>query len=372
MRRMRAGFWSYLWFGVPALAAAVAGYGIYSKARNNSVIATVPSSGLKSGEGLHAAGHGRAKGLKGAKDSKNGARAPASFMEKFGSKLGSLSKKDETDSIGKSPSIPIGKGAAFEESESDEYVGTGYAVTPGPAARSLAAAEVGQVAGNTCDRSELRGASPEAVRVNKKDWNRVMDAFHASKRELTSWLTSQDFPKPIADVMLARVNDLKIQRPSSIEEPDLSWRGIAIYTSSAESPLIRVGTGFVKRMLASTDLAKFEMTRLVAQTWAPCELEKQKISSIWSPLLKCLGSNVESCRDGTNSESGWAVSTSVAFAVHPPGLHCTLPAFSDPKTASCLSAWKPLASARVVKSARAVASEPWATDEVPSSTHGKK
>jgi hypothetical protein len=137
--------------------------------------------------------------------------------------------------------------------------------------------------------------------------------------------------------MEKRVNELKIQRPPVLEEPDLAWRGIGVYASGGESgePIIRVGGGFVKLALAYPDRAKFELARLVAQAWAPCELKRISPVAAWKPLLDCMNmKDAQTCGEGTFSEEGWAVSTTLANAVMAPG--CELPVLKNPELAKCM------------------------------------
>jgi hypothetical protein len=354
MRRMRGGFWSFFWFGVPALAAGIAIYTyVGSKKR-------VPAPGDRAGaEAAQAEAEkpqGKAKGkdvASGAKPEK-GKRSPASFMERFGEKFG----KQWGNSDGKAPVIPVKKGRSDDEEDyaGDEALSGGYAITPGPAGRGVASSseDGAHVAGEFCERAELRGQSPGSTKVSKKDWAKVIEQFHGAKRDLAAWVKAQDFPKPIASALEERVARLRIQRPPAQEEPDLAWRGIGAYTAgnATDGPLLRVGGGFIRRVTDDPRRARFEMTRLVAQAWAPCELEKQKLTAVWSSLLGCLGAPAEACTDGSNSEAAWAVSTSVAYAVAP--ANCTVPAFADAKSASCLKAWKPVT--RRLASER---TEPW-------------
>jgi hypothetical protein len=72
--------------------------------------------------------------------------------------------------------------------------------------------------------------------------------------------------------------------------------------------------------------SRFEIARLVAQSWAPCELERIGATQPWGALLQCLNVDSGSCGVGSYSESGWAVSTAVAAFVAPPG--CEVPALA--------------------------------------------
>lgn len=194
--------------------------------------------------------------------------------------------------------------------------------------------------GAECARIEYRGDGPQATKVTKGEWITVMDQFHAAKHELLVWLDKHrsQLSGPTAQAMEKQVRDLKIQRPPASEEPDLSWRGIGVFGQNADGDaMIKLGGGFVRLADKHPARARFEMTRLVAQAWAPCELQRLTAQdSTWTPLLHCLGvTENQSCAQGTYSESGWAVSTVVASAVAPPG--CQIPALKQSDAARCVS-----------------------------------
>lgn len=211
--------------------------------------------------------------------------------------------------------------------------------------------------GADCAAIEYRGLGPDRTRVTKGEWITVMDQFHAAKHGLLSWLEKRkrEVPAPVFEAMSNQVKNLKIQRPPAAEEPDLSWRGIGVYTQNSEGePIVKLGGGFVRLSTRHPARARFEMSRLVAQSWAPCEMSKLAAGAetTWSPLLKCLGVNEsQGCGAGTYSEGGWAISTTLAKAVAGPG--CLVPAFKDPSLAKC-AATLPLGAAHA---SREVASE---------------
>jgi hypothetical protein len=105
--------------------------------------------------------------------------------------------------------------------------------------------------------------------------------------------------------------------------------------------MIRVGGGFLQLVKKDPKRAKFELARLISQTWSPCELKKMKLGNIWKSTLDCL--NLKEldfgCSEGSYSESGWAVSTAVALTVANPG--CSIPAFNGADIAKCLKAKEP-------------------------------
>jgi hypothetical protein len=198
----------------------------------------------------------------------------------------------------------------------------------------------GASTGGECAALEYPGSGPQATRVTKRDWAVVMRRFHEAKRELLAWIDKRraEMPEATSDAMAHQVRGLKIQRPPASEEPDLSWRGIGVYTQSSEGePIVKVGGGFIRLAIQHPERGRFEMTRLVAQSIAPCELKRiGAVEGSWAPLLGCLGvSESQACAQGSYSEGGWAVSTTLAAAVSPPG--CKIPAFDSPDMAKCLN-----------------------------------
>ncbi len=205
------------------------------------------------------------------------------------------------------------------------------------AARDVAGKKEAEVA-NKCASIEYRGDGPEHTKITKDEWGKVMTAFHGAKGELLTWLRKhkRELPDRTAKLMEKQVRELRIQRPPAVEEPDLTWRGIGVWTQDvAGAPMLRVGSGFVKLVNKQAARGKFEMTRLVAQAWAPCELQRVDAGAPWDPLLKCLNINEErACAAGTYSEGGWAVSSAIATKLANPG--CAVPAFADASMAACL------------------------------------
>jgi hypothetical protein len=210
-----------------------------------------------------------------------------------------------------------------------------------PSAKLAAAANDAAATGKDCAPVEYRGNGPEHTKVTKAEWAAVMDQFHDAKDQLAKWLHQNRaaIPEATYSMMERQVKNLKIQRPPSADEPDLAWRGIGVYTQGNDNEaLIKIGGGFVKLANRHPARAKFEIARLVAQSWAPCELARAsnaETSTAWAPLMKCLGlAEGQGCGQGTFSEAGWAVSTTVAASVSPPG--CSIQAFNDPELAKCL------------------------------------
>ncbi len=203
--------------------------------------------------------------------------------------------------------------------------------------KTRAALDAVPFAGRKCSNLEFRGDGPDGTKVTKEEWARVMTVFHGAKGELLGWLRryKKELPDKTAYIMEAQVRNLKIQRPPALEEPDLTWRGIGVWGKDQRGePILRLGSGFVKLVMRNPQRGKFEMTRLVAQSWAPCELQRMDAGAPWELLLTCMGvSEAQSCGTGTYSESGWAVSSVLASLVSNPG--CTLPAFTQGSVAAC-------------------------------------
>ncbi len=192
--------------------------------------------------------------------------------------------------------------------------------------------------GKKCVSIEYRGDGPIHTHLTPEEWSKVMAVFHNVKDSLQDWLENhrREFPDKTTAIMTAQLKKLKIERPPATEEPDLSWRGIGVLTqTSTRTPVIRMGGGLVKLILKHPPRGRFELTRLVAQVWAPCELLRNSAPGAWDPLLKCLGvAEDNACSAGTFSEGGWAVSSALAAIVSPPG--CTVPAFADAGVAQCI------------------------------------
>ena len=191
-----------------------------------------------------------------------------------------------------------------------------------------------------CQSVEIRGDGGPKSLVTPQEWSQVVDVFHHSKDLLISWMKSHStqLPQGSAAMLEKLVHELKIVQPvhASTEESDLSWRGIGVWVRDDQgSPLVLMGGGFLKLLKADPHRAAFEMTRLVAQSWSPCELSQNGVGPVWSPLLSCLGEVEEKdCSAGKSYENTWGVSSSLAMTLESPG--CQLPVFQDEKKKSCL------------------------------------
>jgi hypothetical protein len=203
---------------------------------------------------------------------------------------------------------------------------------------------------DSCTSFELRGDGMAETHVSNEEWAKVMDLFHDSKAGLQTWLTAHkaEFPGGLVKWMSAQVEGAKLQRPPLAEEPDLNWRGIGVIAHSSTDadsvPLLRVGGGFIKLAVTDSKRASFELTRLLAEAWNPCDMPTGARGT-WQPLLKCMGTKEQdwdykkSCALGSQTEAGWAVATAVAVSVSPPG--CMVPAFRTASVSQCVkkTAW---------------------------------
>ena len=205
---------------------------------------------------------------------------------------------------------------------------------------SDAARSIGMAAGDMCTSAEIAGVGPIDSKVTAKNWTKIMVQYHGLKGKILSWLEDdhQKFPKKYSDTSYAwmqeQIKELRVQRPANENEPDLSWRGIGALSYDQAGVILRLGGSFPSLMTVNPPRARFELARLIAQVWSPCEFEKAKQVSPWTDALKCLGVAGEAKCDNTLSESGWAVSSAVATTVANPG--CRVPAFTN-ETVACLN-----------------------------------
>lgn len=198
--------------------------------------------------------------------------------------------------------------------------------------------------GSGCAPAEYRGTSLEKTKVDSKEWSRVMDVFHGIKADYYGWLKDRksQLSPTIFSNMDRIMHELKIQRAPVPEHPDLAWRGIGIFSNEAGTePIIRLGGGFMYLLQSSPARARFELARLVAQVWSPCELSRFNAQETWNALLTCLDmKEPNACISGSFSEGAWAVSSALASVVAPPP-GCLLPAFKNEKNMACLNSLRP-------------------------------
>jgi hypothetical protein len=193
-----------------------------------------------------------------------------------------------------------------------------------------------------CRRVEYRGDGYQHSQISKANWKKVLAQFEQSRELLKTWLAKNQgkITDSLSVYMEEQLQEIQLVAPPSMEEPDLSWRGIGTWTrDEAGKPLIRLGGGFIKLVLKQPKRAQFEMTRLIAQSWAPCELQKVDSKNPWEKLTACLEVTEEqACSSGSYSEAGWAMSSSLAMMLSPPG--CKLPIFVQENKTKCLQALK--------------------------------
>ncbi len=196
-----------------------------------------------------------------------------------------------------------------------------------------------------CAKLEYRGHGPGMAILTQEQWDKVMSEFHWAKNHLLAWLreNKKSFSDSTYAEMEKQVQSLKVQRPPTLDEPDLAWRGVGVWThDDTGAPLVRLGGGFPLLVEKNQARARFELARLLAQAWTPCELNRISVTHPWNPLLQCLqitGQN--GCSAGSYSEEAWAVSSTLAAHVADPG--CVVPAFHESALSACMKSI-PLAS----------------------------
>jgi hypothetical protein len=316
MRRTRDNNWQFFLFLIPAIAA---GFGIHymmKKNKTTNVATNTPSSMT---------------------------RTTVDAEEKPTNKF-SRNLTDKVAEMTADQDAPQEDLAVEKHSRAPASVGDGE--------KKTSAVVAAKVSTNPQDKTafELRGDGMSETHVSNEEWTQVMTLFHQSKADLQAWLITHntELPGGLVKWMSEQVENAKLQRPPLAEEPDLNWRGIGVVarTDSGENaaPLLRVGGGFVKMSVTEPQRAHFELTRLIAQAWSPCDMPTGARAT-WQPLLKCMGLKeqdwdyTKSCAIGTQSEAGWAVASAVAAKVSPPG--CVLPAFQNAAVFQCLgkTAW---------------------------------
>jgi len=202
----------------------------------------------------------------------------------------------------------------------------------------------------TCSAIEYAGSGPDELKVHPLVWDKFLADYMDAKEQLISWLKSNadSFPKTQLAKMEVEIRETRVMRPQVAVEPDLTWRGIAAWTHpktgsviEGERPaVIHVSDGFLKLYQKNRERARFEMTRVLAQAWAPCEMGAGHHWGAWNGLMECLGFSAQQmkCSPGVVSEGTWAASTAVATLVAPPG--CEVPAFQGEKYHACLGGFK--------------------------------
>lgn len=204
----------------------------------------------------------------------------------------------------------------------------------------------------TCEAKEYPGHGSEAIEVDAKDWKAFMDLYHGSKARLLSWLSTKESQVENHDfeTIRTRIADARVVRPGDHIDPDLAWRGILVRSTTDEgASVIHVSSGFFTLMKSEPARAQFEVIRVLAQGISPCEVSRSVASAdhglmkasghssekLFGHYLKCQGiDSANECEHSTISESGWAVSTGIAYRLAE--MKCAPPAFKETKDQDCL------------------------------------
>lgn len=305
MRRMRDLNGSHLLFAIPVLVVLAGGYFLLSDPEPQR---------KKGGEKSFWASVAEVFWDPGAQEKKNRVKYRADSSEQTGSDTALLEGSGEKRAIS----------GLNEDGNRSPAAWSGENATSGGKARTI------------CSSVELPGDGPSEA-IADKDWEKAEQEFAEAKKGLQAWLDKNRIAFSIEayTAMQKRLEGVKLQKASAENEPDLTWRGIATYGTAGDgTSYVRAGSGFLKLFSSQPSRAKFELARVVAQSWAPCELAKGA-GNPWQPWLTCL--NVKegnACETGSYSEAGWAVSTALAAQVAPPG--CTIPAFRAAEQAQCV------------------------------------
>lgn len=187
-----------------------------------------------------------------------------------------------------------------------------------------------------CAWVEYPGDGPKQSKVTAMEWKWVMSNFHSIKADYLTWLDTHktDFTPRQLGYFEGQMMKLKIERPPTPGEPDLAWRGIgALSRDSKGEPILRIGDGFMKFIGEHPQRGKFELARLIAQVWAPCDAVKVDGNQPWQKTLSCLGVDTNAgCGANAFSEAGWAISTALGYRIAHPG--CQIPALRAPASQS--------------------------------------
>ncbi len=315
MRRTRDNNWQFFLFLLPAIAA---GFGIHYMMKKNKTVTVATNTTSDTSHSTADA------------DEKTTGKFSHHLTDKVAQMTADQDAPDEDLAVEKHTRAPASVGAE------------GPAKTPAVVAKTTSSSE-----DKTCNSFELRGDGMSETHVSNEEWTQVMNLFHQSKSDLQAWLVTHntELPGGLVKWMSEQVDNAKLQRPPLAEEPDLNWRGIGVVArGDNDAPLLRVGGGFVKMSVTEPQRAHFELTRLLAQSWSPCDMPTGARAA-WQPLLKCMGlkeqdwDSQKSCAAGSQSDAGWAVASAVAAKVSPPG--CILPAFQKAAVFQCVTktAW---------------------------------
>jgi hypothetical protein len=221
-----------------------------------------------------------------------------------------------------------------------------YATEAAPSAPARKPASVNAVspiavAAPTLVCESVEYAPRENESLNTGQVAELQSAFQSAKHDLITWLATHrgELPKGTFNALEIQVRGLRWEAPANDRDPDLRWRGIGVWGRDPQGdPMLRLGPGFATLLKQDPERARFELIRLAAMGWAPCELGRRSVSAPWGAYLKCMGitEKEQGCGVGNYSEAGWAVSSAVASTLATPNrVGCTVPAFAKPATAGC-------------------------------------
>ena len=189
-----------------------------------------------------------------------------------------------------------------------------------------------------CEAFEFLTSNPKTAAPTDAEWSPVLQMYRRAKANLTLLAESME-SELTPEVLIAlkeRLQAVRIYRPPVAEEPDLAYRGIGVSTRDGQgNPIIRLGPGFVELHQKHPERARFEMSRLLAQAWAPCEFTSPAKTPAFASVLKCLGFDQNfGCGPKNFSDAGWALSTVLANRIAPPG--CMIPGLKSESIQACL------------------------------------
>jgi hypothetical protein len=200
-----------------------------------------------------------------------------------------------------------------------------------------------------CESFEFLTPDPASAAPSDAEWAPMLEMYRATKNKLIDYASQfeAELTPPVLEAMKEKMKAVRIYRPPGTDEPDLAFRGIGIYSqASGGTPVLRIGPGFVSLFEQHPERARFEMARLLAQAWAPCEFPAAPEGPVFNSLLKCLGVDQKlGCDPRGFSDAGWALSTALANAVAYPG--CEIPGLKTESVRACIPQFKPSSEAKV-------------------------
>ena len=217
------------------------------------------------------------------------------------------------------------KKVASGEQRSEDFEENNPEAGESAAQRGIASISTYSQSAKACAPLEIPGRGPASVQVGKAEWDEFMKMYRGVKEQYAAWLGLRVTEENHGSLgwMIESIGGLKVQRPPTVSEPDLAWRGIAVLSHEPSGePMIRVGDGFLAFMKHEPKRAKFELARAMAQVWAPCAVSSAHKSVNWKELGVAKVEK-ENCEAPGVSDAAWAVSSAVAVQVADPG--CSVP-----------------------------------------------